>query len=139
MAKNVDSFGVNSINKNSPKGYSFEVDLEYPDELHTFHNDYPLAPEKFAIPCDILSGYCKKIADEYRIKVGVVMKLIPNFGDKTNYVLHYKNLQLYLSLGMKLTKIYKVLNLSTGRKNILILTQNKEQTLLIVSKKILLN
>ena len=37
------------------------------------------------------------------------MKLIPNLGNKTNYLLHYKNLQLYLSLGMKLTKIHKVL------------------------------
>ena len=30
-------------------------------------------------------------------------------GDKTNYVLHYRNLQLYLSLGIKLTRIHKVL------------------------------
>ena len=37
------------------------------------------------------------------------MKLIPNLGDKTNCVIHYRNLQLYLSLGMKLTKIHKVL------------------------------
>ena len=37
------------------------------------------------------------------------MKLIPNLGKKTNYVLHYRNLQLYLSLGMKLAKIHKVL------------------------------
>ena len=37
------------------------------------------------------------------------MKLIPNLCDKTNYVLHYRNLHLYLSLGMKLTKIHKVL------------------------------
>ena len=36
------------------------------------------------------------------------MKLIPNLGDKTNYVLHYRNLQLYLSLGMKLAKIHEV-------------------------------
>ena len=46
----------------------------------------------------MLSNYCKKIADKYGIKVGDVMKLIPNLGGKTNYVLHYKNLQLYLSL-----------------------------------------
>ena len=32
--------------------------------------------------------------DKYGIKVGDVMKLIPNLGNKTNYVLHYKNLQL---------------------------------------------
>ena len=57
----------------------------------------------------MLSDYCKKIADEYEIKIGDVEKLIPNFGNKTNYVLHYRNLQLHLSLGTKLTKIHKVL------------------------------
>ena len=107
--KNVDNFDVNSISEKSPIGYILEVDLKYPDELHVLHNDYPLAPEKLAIPYDMLSDYCKKIADEYRIKVGDVMKLIPNLGNKTNYVLHYRNLQLYLSLGMKLTKIHIVL------------------------------
>ena len=75
--------------------------------MHAFHNDYPLAPEKLAIPYDILSNYCKKIADEHRIKVGDVKKLIPNLGNKTNYVLHYRDLQLYLSLGMELIKIQK--------------------------------
>ena len=47
-----------------------EVYLEYTDELDVLHNDYPLAPEKLAIPYDMLSNYCKKIADEYGIKVG---------------------------------------------------------------------
>ena len=57
----------------------------------------------------MLSDYCKEIADEYQINIGAVKKLIPNLGDKTNYVLHYRNLQLYLPLVMKLTKIYRVL------------------------------
>ena len=57
----------------------------------------------------MLSRYCKNIADRYKIKVGDVKKLIPNLGNKTKYVLHYKNLQLYLSLGMRLTKIHRVL------------------------------
>ena len=57
----------------------------------------------------MLSDYCKNIADEYRIKVGDVMKLMANLGNKTNYVVHYRHLQLYLSLGMKLTKIHRVL------------------------------
>ena len=51
----------------------------------------------------------KKIADKYDIKVGGVKKLIPNLGNKTKYVLYYKNLQIYLSLGMKLTKIQRLL------------------------------
>ena len=57
----------------------------------------------------MLSDYCQKIADEYRIKIGDVVKLVPKLGDKTNYVLHYRSLQLYLSLGIKLTKIHKLL------------------------------
>ena len=72
------------------------------------HNDYPLVPEKLAIPYDMLSDYSKKLADEYGIKVGGVKKLIEKFSNKTNFVVHYRNLQLYFSLGMKLTKIHKV-------------------------------
>ena len=44
-----------------------------------------------------------------RSKVGEVKKLVPNLGSKTNYVVHYINLQLCLSLGIKLTKIHRVL------------------------------
>ena len=107
--ENIDEFDINSINEKSDTGYFLEVDLEYPDELHELHNDYPLAPEKLAVSSDMLSNYCKKIANKYEIKVGDVKKLIPNLGNKTNYVVHYRNLQLYLSLGMKLTKIHRVL------------------------------
>ena len=66
-----------------------EVDLEYPQELHDLHNDYPLAPE--AIKLDGVD----------------VVKLIPNLNDKEKYILHYENLKLYESLGMKVVKIYK--------------------------------
>ena len=72
------------------------------------HNDQPLAPDKLTVSSNMLSKYCKKIADKYEIKVGDVKKLIPNLGNKTKYVLHYKNFQLYLSLGMKLTKIHSL-------------------------------
>ena len=91
------------------------------------YQDYPLAPEKLAITYDILSDYCEKIAYKYGIKVDDVIKLIPNFGDKTNYLFHYRNLQLHLSLGMKLTKIHKALKFkqSDWMKFILILTPKK--------------
>ena len=107
--KNADNFDVNSISEKSSMGYILKVFLEYPNELHILHNDYPLAPEKLAIPYDTLSDYCKRIADEYEIKVGDVEKLIANLGDKTNYVLRYRNFQLYSSLGMKLTKAHRAL------------------------------
>ena len=84
--KNVDEFDVMSISEKSPTGYFLQVDLQYPDELHELHNDYPLAPEKRAVSSDMLSNYCKKIADKYEIKVGDVKNLIPNFINKTNYL-----------------------------------------------------
>ena len=107
--KNVHNFDVKSISEKSPIGYILEADVKYPDKLHVLHNDYPLTPEKPAIPYDMLSDCCKKVADKHRIKVGDVMKFIPNLGGKTNYVVHYRKLQLHLSLGIKLTKINRVL------------------------------
>ena len=98
-----------SVNEKSDVGYILEVDLKYPKELHESHNDYPLAPEKLTVTNNILSNYCKSIADKYEIKVGHIKKLIPNLSNKNKYVLHYRNLQLYLSLGMKLTKIHRAL------------------------------
>ena len=55
------------------------------------------------------------------MRVGDFKKLVPNLGNKTNYVVHYKNRQLYLSLGMKLTKIHKFLKFKRSdwlKKNI---------------------
>ena len=138
--QNGDRFDVNSISEKSPIGYIFEVDLEYPDELHVLHSDYPLAPEKLPIPYDMLSDYCKKIAGKYGIKVDVE-KLIPNLGNKTNYVLHYRDLQLYLSLRMKLTKIHRVpkFKQSDWTKKYIDFNTEKRKNVLIVLKKVFLN
>ena len=65
-----------------------EVDLEYPENLHDLHNDYPFCPERVK---------CKN----------GVEKLIPNLNDKTKYIIHYKNLIQCLRAGMKLKKIYR--------------------------------
>ena len=103
--KIVDTFDANSISEKIAIGYILEVDLEYPDELYELHDDYPLAPEKLSA-----SYVCsKKIAEKYGIKVADVKELIASLGGKTNYVVYYRNLQLYLSLRMKLTKIHRIL------------------------------
>ena len=65
-----------------------EVDLEYPENLHDLHNDYPFCPERVK---------CKN----------GVEKLIPNLRDKTKYIIHYKNLIQCLKAGMKLKKIHR--------------------------------
>ena len=65
-----------------------EVDLEYPENLHDLHNDYPFCPERVE---------CKNRVE----------KLIPNLRDKTKYVIHYKNLIQCLKAGLKLKKIHR--------------------------------
>ena len=89
-------------------GYILEVDLAYPHELHPAHNDYPLAPEKLKVEKHWMSPYQQKLIDELGVSFECE-KLVPNLQPKIRYVLHYRNLQLYLSLGMQLTKVHKVL------------------------------
>ena len=105
----IEKTNLGKYTENSKKGLILEVDLEYPQELHDLHNDYPLGPEKAKVAKEMLSDYCKKIADKFNISSGLVHKLIPTLNDKEKYILHYRNLQSYLSLGLKLKKIHRVL------------------------------
>ena len=91
-----------------PEGYILEVDLEYPEVLHNTHNPYPLATERMVVPEKWMSEY-----QHNHLGVGVapteVENLVPNLHNKDRYVLHYRNMQLYLSLGMRLTEIHRSL------------------------------
>ena len=100
---------LSKFDNESEKGLILEVDLEYPKELHDLHNDYPLAAEKIKVTENMLSPFCKKIAEKFGVKIGLVEKLVPTLFNKERYVLHYRNLQLYMSLGLKLTKIHRAL------------------------------
>ena len=90
----------------SPEGYILEVDLESPKELHE-HSAYPPAPEHMMVQKEWMSEY------QYGLGNAVVQtdveKLVPNLHNKESYVLHYRNLQFYLSLGMRLKKIHRAL------------------------------
>ena len=107
--KQINKINLAQYNEDSNKGLILEVDLEYPKELHDLHNDYPLAAERVCVNKDMLSEYCKKIATKYNISTGLVHKLIPTLSSKEKYVLHYRNLQLYLDLGLKVKKVHRVL------------------------------
>jgi len=74
-----------------------------PNHLHDLHSDYPLAPERMEVKKDMLSAKQLEILGES--KYNSMKKLIPNLFAKLKYPIHYRNLKLYLSLGMELKSV----------------------------------
>ena len=57
----------------------------------------------------MLSKYCSNIVDKYDIEMGSVNKLFPNLGNKSKYILHYRNRQQYFLFRMKLVDVHRIL------------------------------
>ncbi|XP_050509007.1 uncharacterized protein LOC126886193 [Diabrotica virgifera virgifera] len=87
----VENFDCFSVEDDANKGYVLEVDLEYPAHLHSLHNDLPFCPESMVPP----GSKCPK--------------LIPNFNNKTKYIIHYRNLKQCLRYGLVLKRIHRIL------------------------------
>ena len=88
----------------------YEVDIEIPKNLHNKFKDYPLLPEIKNIPEDYLSEYQTYLNNKLNIKYNEKdKKLILDLLPKKNYKIYYKNLEYYMKLGIKVTKIHKIL------------------------------
>ena len=99
-----------NIDLNNLQTGIYEVDIEIPKELHDKFVDYPLCPEIKNIPEDMLSEYQKYLNDKLNIKYNAAdKKLILDLLPKKNYKVYYKNLEYYLKLGVKVTKVHKIL------------------------------
>ena len=99
---------IADIDAESDCSYMFEVDLKYPQSLHDLHDQYPLAPSHFEITESDLSPFQRNMAETYGIKIKS-KKLCLSLYDKKKYRCHLKNLQQYISLGLEIEKIHKVL------------------------------
>ena len=66
----------------------FEVDVEYPINLHKLHSDLPFLPE--------------------RMKINKCTKLVCNAQDKENYPIHILILKQALNHGLKVTNVHRV-------------------------------
>lgn len=82
-----------NIADDAPQGYIFEVDMEYPENLHDLHNDFPFCAENMMPPHSSSKD----------------KKLLLTLGDKKNYVIHYRLLKKALSHGLVLKKIHTAL------------------------------
>jgi hypothetical protein len=92
------------LNDEGDIGYLFDVDLKYPKKLHDLHNGYALAPQNMEIKKLMLSSWQQELYKESKIK-----KLVTNFYDKKSYGVNYRLLKLYLSLGLEIIKVNRVL------------------------------
>jgi len=95
--------------ENAKNGWILDVDIEYPKELRKEHNSYPLASEKKAVKKEWMSDYQKRLMEDLELKHPDSVKLLLTLQDKSNYVVHYRNLQFYLKMGMKLKRVQRVL------------------------------
>lgn len=102
--KQIKQFDINDFKNDGQNGLILEVDLEYPGELHDLRNN-----DEIEVSENMLSNYAKNVKENFGISAGDVQKVIPTVNNKEKYVLHYRNLQLYLLLSLNLTKIHRVL------------------------------
>ena len=93
---------------NGSRGYFLEVDMECLVEFHENQKDLAVAPEKIKITEDMLSPEQKDMMKTHDLKVGHTEKLVPNLLSKEKYIVHYRNLRYYLSIGWKLTKVHRI-------------------------------
>ena len=80
---------IKSYNEESYERYFFEVEVQYLEKLHEFHNYVPFLPK--------------------RIKIEKIKNLVTNLHDKCEYVIHIKNLMLALNHGLVLRKVKRVI------------------------------
>ena len=80
---------ISELTTRTDKGYILEVDVSYPRELHSSHNDLPFMCE--------------------RMETNGVEKLVPNLRDKKNYIIHIQALNQALQHGLRLDRIHQAI------------------------------
>ena len=88
-ASQFDEDFIKDYNEESHEGDFFEVDVQYPEKLHDLHNSLPFLPE--------------------RMKIKKVKKLVANLHDRTEYVIHIRNLKQALNNGLDLKKVLRLI------------------------------
>lgn len=91
-----------NLSRDAPHGYFLEVDITIPEHLHDFLDELPPLPEN-------------RVPPKPDGSVGKTSKLLATLYDKQRYVLHYTLLQQAVRLGVRVTKVHRVLSFSQKR------------------------
>ena len=105
----IDLEGILNTSDNNQIGYYVECDLEYPEELHDKFKEYPPCPESLTAKEEWLSDFQKDIMKQNKMKHSKRSKLIPHLMKHEKYVAHYRNLKYLTSIGVKVTKLHRVI------------------------------
>ena len=109
----MDKFDINrDVGEDKTHGYFLEVDLSFPPAVQDLTYDLCLAPERQDVCYDDLSPYGKELHDKcYPHLKGrhKSTKLMATMKPRKRYVVHGQNLAFYLSLGVQLDKVHRIL------------------------------
>ncbi|CAI2196794.1 9749_t:CDS:1, partial [Funneliformis geosporum] len=99
---------IQSISLTTKRGSAWEVKLKYPDHLHRTHTEYPLCPERRIVKRQELGSHQNNNLIDIlsRGKFAETEKLVATLETKNRYIIHYRNLQQCLELGMELEHVY---------------------------------
>ena len=93
-------------------GYFVEVDLKYPDNIKQKTKNFPFASVNKKINPDIYNDYMKEIKPDIYIHSS---KLICDWSDKKNYLIHYRMLKFYIRHGMIVDKVQNIISFRQSR------------------------
>ena len=109
---NVNLEDILNTPDDSDIGYFIEVDLKYPDNIKERIKNLPFAPVNKKINPDNFNDYMKEIRPDTYVQSS---KLICQWSDKKNYLIHYRMLKYYVRYGMIVDKVHSVISFKQSR------------------------
>ena len=93
-------------------GYFIDVDLTYPDNVKEKTKNFPFAPENKKINPDEFSDHMEENKfDTYT----QTKKMICDWSDKKNYLIHYRMLKFFVRYGMIVDKVHEIISFKQSK------------------------
>ena len=102
---------VLKVKPNAQYGFFLNIKAHFPVRTHDYLNDLPPAVDNIAVERDWLGPYQDDLVEKLdNGRFSVTKKLVPHLGPRTDYVIHYQELQYYIKLGMVVDEVTEILS-----------------------------